>query len=520
VRRHNTKKFYITSIKKNGNMKNSLSFTGFTKKTMNSQVFTAKASNTRLLKFLNPGSLQIVNNWFKNESNEAVSVFLKRLIRFSGLKPAFILLIVILCHDINAQKEKPLNLNKPEREQWFTDLGFGMFIHWSMDVQLGMVISHSMVGASEDYLDRYINELPKTFNPVNFDPKQWINAAKLAGMRYIVFTTKHHNGYCMFETKTTDFGIIHSPYGKDVTKMIIDECRKAGLAIGLYFSPDDFYFLHKQGTLISRMRNEAVASGNPELNEYVKKQMKELMTQYGKIDIVFLDGMDQFGKTELAKLCWEIDPDVVVTRGAINTPEQETPESPIPGPWEACYTLGNQWQYRPTNENYKTAKDAILKLIDIRAKGGNFLLNFSPDALGNFPPEQLGILNEISLWMFINQEALNQTIPYQKKIKEDNMWFLTSMDKKTAYIFINEDHWKLGERKTFNIKEFKTTKTSQISVLGHNGITLEYQEDVDPSPFIKQTSEGIEISVTRSQRIYNDRSWNNPIVVKLTELDM
>jgi alpha-L-fucosidase len=440
--------------------------------------------------------------------------------KFSNLKSTFIFLLIILSHNVNAQEEKPLNLNNPEREQWFIDLGFGMFIHWSMDVQLGMVISHSMVGASDDYLNRYVNELPKTFNPVNFDARQWVNAAKLAGMKYIVFTTKHHNGYCMYDTKTTDFGIMNSPYGKDVTKMMIDECRKAGLAVGLYFSPDDFHFLYKQGTLISRVRDEAKPSGNPELTEFVKKQMKELMTQYGKIDIVFLDGVDQYGKTELAKVCWAIDRDVVVTRGAINTPEQETPDSPIPSPWEACYTLGDQWQYRPTNERYKTARDAILKLIEIKAKGGNFLLNFGPDALGNFPPEQLGILNEISLWMFINQEAMNQTIPHQNKIRQDNVWFLTSKDRKTAYLIIDEDHWIIGDRKTYNLEGFKTTSKSQISVLGHNGKVLEYNKEADPSPFFKQTNESLEISITRSQRIYNDRSWYNPIVVKLTELDI
>ena len=136
----------------------------------------------------------------------------------------------------------------------------------------------------------------------------------MAGMKYVVFTAKHHNGFCMYDTKTTDFSIMNTPYGKDVTKQIVDACRKEGLAVGLYFSPDDFYFLYTQGVLISRTRPEALASHNEELNEYAKKQMKELMTQYGKIDIVFLDGMEQFSKTELAKVCWEIDPDVVVRR--------------------------------------------------------------------------------------------------------------------------------------------------------------------------------------------------------------
>lgn len=420
---------------------------------------------------------------------------------------------------LSAQEAQILNLNKPEREQWFTDLGFGMFIHWSMDVQLGMVISHSMVGASDDYLNRYVNELPRTFNPVDFDAGQWVRAAKQAGMKYVVFTTKHHNGYCMFETQTTDFSIMHGAYGKDVTRMLVDACRQEGLAVGFYFSPDDFYFLYKQGTLISRVRKEAMASGNQELNDYVKEQMRELMTQYGKIDIVFLDGMEQYAKTELAKLCWELNPDVVVTRGAIETPEQNTPDSPVPAPWEACYTLGDQWQFRPTNENYKSAREVILKLIEIKAKGGNFLLNFGPDARGNFPPVQLGILNEIALWMFINQEAFDNTIPHHV-IREDKLWFLTSRDRRTAYVFIDEDNWKFGGRKTFEIQAFQITGESQVSVLGHNGKVLEYQPDVDPSPRIEPTRDGFQISVTRSQRIYNDRSWSNPIVVKLTDLDV
>jgi alpha-L-fucosidase len=374
-----------------------------------------------------------------------------------------------------------------------------------------------MVGASEEYLDSYVNELPLTFNPANFDAFQWVNAAKRAGMKYLVFTTKHHNGYCMFDTETTEFGIMHSPYGKDVTRMLVDACREAGLAVGFYYSPDDFYFLYRQGTLISRVREEALASGNPDLNAYVKKQMKELMTQYGKVDIIFLDGMEQYAKTELAKVCWEIDPEVVVTRGAIETPEQHTPDSPIPSPWEACYTLGDQWQYRPSNENYKTAKDAILELIDIRAKGGNLLLNFGPDARGNFPPEQWGVLNEISLWMYINQEAFENTIPHHT-IKQGNMWFLTSKDRNTAYIFLNEDDWKFGERRTFQTNAFKLTENSRISVLGHNGLVLEYRPDVDPAPKVTPTEEGIQMSVTRSQRIYNDRKWNNPLVVKLTDI--
>ena len=415
-------------------------------------------------------------------------------------------------------QEKVLNLNKPEREKWFSKLGFGMFIHWSVDVQLGMVISHSMVGASDDYLERYINELPKAFDPKLFNAKEWARAARLAGMEYVVFTTKHHNGFCMFDTETTDFSIMNTPYGKDITKQIINAFREEGLAIGLYFSPDDFYFLYKQGTLISRDRKEAIASGNEPLNKYAKAQMKELMKNYGKIDIIFLDGREQFAKTELAKVCWEMDPNVVVTRGAIETPEQETPNKPLPSPWEANYTFGDQWQYRPTNENYKSANNAIVKLVEIRAKGGNFLLNFGPDELGRFPQEQKGGLNEISLWMFINNEAFHNTVPF-KVTNESNIWFMRKREENTVYAFIIEENWKFGERKNFNIKSLRANDGTKISVLGHNGIVLEYNPQVNPEPTVKNTQEGIEISVMRAHRIYNDRKWPNPIVVKLENVD-
>ena len=193
-------------------------------------------------------------------------------------KRALIVLFLAISFLLTSAQDQILNLNQADREQWFTDLGFGMFIHWSFDVQLGMVISHSMVGASDDYLDRYINELPLTFNPQLFNAEKWASAAKLAGMKYVVFTAKHHNGFCMYNTLTTDFSIMNTPYGKDLTKMIVEAFRKEGIAIGLYYSPDDFYFLHKQGLPVSRARPEALADNNSELNTYVKSQMKELMT--------------------------------------------------------------------------------------------------------------------------------------------------------------------------------------------------------------------------------------------------
>jgi hypothetical protein len=147
-----------------------------------------------------------------------------------------------------------------------------------------------MVGASDDYLDRFINELPRTFNPTRFDADEWARQAKVAGMKYVVFTTKHHSGFCMFETETTDFNIMNTPYGQDITRQIVDAFRRWGIAIGFYFSPDDFWLLHKQGTTVSRARPEVNPLNNPELMAHNKAQVTELLTNYGFIDMMFYDG--------------------------------------------------------------------------------------------------------------------------------------------------------------------------------------------------------------------------------------
>src|SRR5437763_5136350 len=130
-----------------------------------------------------------------------------------------------------AQREiPPGSLNQPERLEWFRDQGFGMFIHWSVDSQTGVVISHSLAGADEAYTKRFFEELPKTFNPRKFEPNDWARLAKLAGIRYVVLTAKHHSGFAMWDTKTTDFGIMHTPFQRDVTRGVLDAFRAQGIA--------------------------------------------------------------------------------------------------------------------------------------------------------------------------------------------------------------------------------------------------------------------------------------------------
>ena len=440
------------------------------------------------------------------------------------LKTKIVIVILgIFFSSLAAQDEygELLNMNKPEREAWFTELGFGMFIHWSYDVVMGSVISHSMVGASDDYLARYINELPQRFNPQKFDPRKWARLAKDAGMKYMVFTTKHHNGFCMYNTETTDYNIMNTPFGQDATKAFVEACREEGLAVGFYFSPEDFYYLYKKGKLVSRKREESQLTSNPDLIEYIKKQMHELMTNYGTIDIVFLDGGDGFGRNQVSKVCWEENPDVVITRGAMETPEQRKPKEPIPPPWESCITLGEQWQFRPTNETYKSCIDVIETLVDIRAKGGNLLLNLGPDADGVIPPLQEGIMNELSLWMFINRDAFDGTVPCSE-YRDGDVWLLQSLERNCVYaIYLDPEQkpWRWGTRKDFFLTNYQMNENSRISVLGHGGEVLEYAEKANAAPRMENREGGLKIDVMRAQRIYNDRKWPNPIVIKLENIE-
>ena len=440
------------------------------------------------------------------------------------LKLTFVLSILLMVFVSQSSAEwlvatKGKVVNNPERQEQFMDWGLGMFIHWSLDSQLGSVISHSMVGATDKYLDRFINELPKTFNPKRYDADEWMEIAKLAGVKYMVLTTKHHSGFCMWDTATTEFNIMSTPYQKDIVKEYVAACRRHGLKVGFYFSPEDFYFLHRQGHVIRRRADYANISNNKELLEYNKRQMKELMTKYGKIDVAFLDAFDN---AAIRDYIHELQPECLITRGEMATPEQKIPDAPIPGPWESCFTLGTQWQFKPTNEDYKSGGKLIEMLIETRAKGGNLLINVGPEPSGIIPFEQERTFRELALWMFVNDEAIHNIRPCEV-IGEEKMWYTQSNDGKAVYVFMTEfvgqNRWKHGERKDIVLKSWKATDQTQVSVLGQNDKVLEYQPDVDPASSFKQTEAGLELSIMRAQRIYNNKTWPNTVVLKLENVE-
>ena len=421
-------------------------------------------------------------------------------------------------------KEEMVSRNRPEDLEWLRDAGLGLFIHWSLDSQLGCVISHSLVGASKDYVDRFYEELPKTLNPKKWDFDHLAELARLAGFQYAVFTTKHHNGFCLWDSKTTDFNIMNTPCGKDLVKQYAEAFRKQGIKVGLYFSPEDFRYLRSQGLTITRTPLEPYSKEVMEgYRQLLTDQMTELMTNFGKIDVMFFDGGETMYNEEgesLQQLCmrvaWDLQPGILITRGAIPTPEQQLPGVGVDFAWEGCITLGTAWQYQPTNETYKTGLHVIRLLTETRAKGGSLLLNIGPDANGELCRAQEDIIRELALWHFLNHEAIHNTRPWIIT-NEDSAWLLRSKDGSALYaVLFDQKDWDRGQRREFLLKSVKASPDTMVEVLGQTGELTEYRPDLDAHTYWEQREDGLHISAMHAQRIYCGIQWRNPLVLKIT----
>ena len=406
------------------------------------------------------------------------------------------------------------NLNEPGRVEWFRQAGSGLFIHFGVDAQLGIVISHSLVGASDDYVQRYFNTLPQTFDPYRFNPHELAVLAKLAGMRYIMFTTKHHSGFCLWDTKTTAFNCMNTPYHRDMVKEYVEATRAAGLQVGFYFSPEDFHFLYEHHIPIQRGQIKMDAATRAAYDEYTRQQCEELMTRYGKIDLLFIDGEP---KEVVKRTCWKLQPQLLITRGAMKTPEQVLPGATIADPWLSCITMGTAWQYQPTNERYKSGTQLIGLAIEARAKNGSLLLNVGPKPNGELPVEQESRLQEMAAWYFINHDCMDSVHSWVVS-REGDTWFTAAADHTLYAIITNSEDWKEGQRRRFVLRSARSTAATRVSVLGQNSRIIEYKE-ADVSSRWRQTDSGLEVSVVKAQRVYDDHRWPNPTVIKLENVE-
>jgi alpha-L-fucosidase len=289
-----------------------------------------------------------------------------------------------------------------ERLAWWRDARFGMFIHWGPVSIKGTEIGWSR--GSDVPLEEYDN-LYKQFNPEKFNAREWVALAKAAGMKYLVFTTKHHDGFCMFNTQQTDFNIMHSPFGRDVVKELAEACRQEGLAFGTYHSVCDWHhpnFPHGSpgGTSLKPHPNLDA------YEQYLRSQVRELITQYGPLLILWFDVAQDFDAQRgqgVVDYVRSLQPDIIVNNRCAVPGDYDTPEQQIGGfnrqrPWETCMTIAQQWAWKP-HDITKSRVVCLQTLLRVVGGDGNLLFNVGPMPDGSIEPEQVERLKEMGQWL-------------------------------------------------------------------------------------------------------------------------
>ena len=358
-------------------------------------------------------------------------LILKRIYVLSCL-----LIIFLVNQQVYAQKNNPKEEIKDAKMEWFREARFGMFIHWGLySIPAGEWKGERIKNIGEWIMLRGnipsidYEPLKDQFNPVYFDADQWVLLAKQAGMKYIAITTKHHDGFCLFDSKYTDYDIMSSPFKRDIIKELADACRRHGLRFGVYYSIPDWN--HPEFPAEHNVNN---FHGNPNPNadlekylEYMKNQITELFTNYGPISFLWFDGGASFDNMEqrarliqaqeLVKFVRSLQPNCLINDrlgipSDYGTPEQSIPDTGLPGrDWETCMTMNDTWGYKWYDHNWKSSEELIRNLVDIVSKGGNYLLNVGPKASGYIPQPSVERLIRIGEWTMINGEAIHGTKP-------------------------------------------------------------------------------------------------------------
>ena len=395
-----------------------------------------------------------------------------------------------------------------ERTAWFREAKFGMFIHWGPYSQASVEASWPIMtpGPYPAISEVEYRALPRRFNPVKFDAQTWVRLAKAGGQRYMVFTSKHHDGFCMFDSALTDYQITKAPYGRDIVAQLAAACREERMPLGFYYSPPDMNHPGFRDT--SKLAKENW-QGEPERPEwttyldYMEGQLRELLTKYGPVTVIWFDGLDKQDKyngIRFHSLIHQLQPATLINNriglpGDFETPEQfipdtiptkssrmrmaglERPNAPtgtatLPASpddfllWETCMTINNTWAYNKNDRNFKSATQLIRSLVEVASKGGNLLLNVGPTPEGTIQPEFEERLRAIGAWLRVNGESIYGTTygPLQ------NLAFgRTTAKGKTIYLHVFE--WPSGNVELSGL----TRQVSEVRLLA-GGKPLKYRQ--------------------------------------------
>ena len=383
-----------------------------------------------------------------------------------------------------------------QKLEWFQDQKLGVIFHWGLYAKAGIVESWQLsqkdtwarepIGWREDIkeLQRDYWNLIEDFNPIHFDAKKLAKLCKEAGFKYMIFTTKHHDGFHMWDTKASDYKIggPRSPFKRDLYGEVVEAFREAGLGIGAYYSKADWYssyYWSDENTIKGRSADYNPAE-NPKLWEkyvnFVHNELEEITQNYGPIDILWLDagwcgqGREDLHMDAMAKKVRKTNPDLLIVDRMMGgrhenyvTPERKIPAaSQIPSKaWESNIPLANNWGYVP-NDHYKSSREIIVNVIDVVAKGGNIILGFGPDGDGQTPSQSIKIVTDLGNWMQQNSEGIYNTRAMAYQV-DDRKWYLTRKNN-TIYAYHPFEN-KLTPTITIPKIELENNKIKSIQTL-------------------------------------------------------
>ncbi|WP_407427364.1 alpha-L-fucosidase [Arcticibacter sp.] len=402
-------------------------------------------------------------------------------------KKAVLLLLIVALASSSLYAQS--NLSKEERMKWWREARFGMFIHFGVYAQMaGEYRGYQQAkGGAEWIMNRMkvpveeYRSIARQFNPVKFDADEWVKAAKDAGMKYIVITAKHHDGFALFDSKASDWDITDAtPYGKDLLKPLAEACKRHGMKLGFYYSQAQDWVNPGGSAARKEMREGWPNPDSTKIDAYTKAnlghwdplqetksfdqyidqvavpQLRELMTNYGEIAVLWWDTPTRMTDdaalkfTEILKLQPQIITNDRLKRpnfpGDTRTPEQKIPDqAELDGKdWETCMTMNRTWGYRKTDDNWKSAEALVRNLVESASKGGNYLLNVGPKPDGSFPQESVERLQAIGSWMKVNSEAIYAT--KKNPLAAVDWGCITRKDNQTnTVLYLTVFDWPKGE---------------------------------------------------------------------------
>lgn len=380
---------------------------------------------------------------------------------------------------------------KDDRDVFF-ERRFGMFIHWGL---YAIPAWHEQILWRKKTVRKEYEKLANIFNPAKFNPDAWLDLAEEAGMQYICFTTKHHDGFCMWDTKFTDYNVMNTPYGKDILGMLSEACSRRGFPLSVYYSCPDWHHPNYPNKGRHHEMFGPRNGDNPDIEkyyEYVKNQVYELCTRYGKLYQFFWDvNVAEYENPSLNEMIRSLQPGILINdrgpgKGDYNTPERHVPTGMrFSKPVEACQALGREsWGYKE-DEDYYAEKFIMQSMDRIMAMGGNYLLNVGPKADGTIAPENIAALRKIGNWYNSVKEAFIDTEPVTDMVEKDE--FMMS----EAGSIVRDEVLVTKKEHSVYIHLFKGLQSSAIilkpldilphkALLLNNGLELEARVDVTP----------------------------------------